>query len=324
MEKTWHIVRYTSPMQQAWDGFVMQSRQPLFLFCRDYMEYHADRFPDHSLLCYYGDKLTAVLPAHLSADVFASHNGLTFGGFLSGTELTAQAMLELFAAVKAYLQKNTQAHRWCYRPIPYIYTRYPAEEDLYALFRMGAVLRQRKVSSVIQQADALPFSTLRKRKVKKASKENYLVLQDDGWAAFWDVLQENLRERHQAVPVHSLNEILLLHSRFPQNIVLYRVVDAAGQTVAGTVLYISECALHVQYIASTSDGRMNGAVDLLFDHLIHEIYPQKKYFDLGTSVEQGGWFLNEGLIFQKEGMGGRAVVYDMYELDLVHGTHLNY
>ena len=205
---------------------------------------------------------------------------------------------------------------WCYRPIPYIYARYPSQEDLYALFRLGAVLKQRKISSVIPSENALGFSTLRKRKVKKASQEQFCLLQDEGWAEFWAVLRENLQERHQATPVHTLDEILLLHQRFPQNILLYRVCDTAGQTVAGTVLYVSQCAVHVQYIASTDRGRQCGAVDFLFDRLIHEHFRSKKYFDMGTSVEQGGWFLNEGLIFQKEGMGGRAVVYDMYELPI--------
>ena len=58
------------------------------------------------------------------------------------------------------------------------------------------------------------------------------------------------------------------------------------------------------------------AVDLLFHHLINGTYADVPYFDMGTSVEEGGRVLNEGLIFQKEGFGGRAVVYDTYELDL--------
>ena len=57
-------------------------------------------------------------------------------------------------------------------------------------------------------------------------------------------------------------------------------------------------------------------MDLLFHRLIHEVYSSVPYFDMGTSVEEGGRVLNEGLIFQKEGFGGRAVVYDTYELDI--------
>lgn len=316
MEKAWLLEPYSSEKRQLWNDFVNGSRNAIFLFYREYMDYHADRFQDHSLLCYQGGKLMALLPAHLSGSTFASHNGLTFGGFLIQDSMTAQSMLELFQAVVDYLKQRGDVETWCYRPIPYIYARYPSQEDLYALFRLGAVLKQRKISSVIPSENALGFSTLRKRKVKKASQEQFCLLQDEGWAEFWAVLRENLQERHQATPVHTLDEILLLHQRFPQNILLYRVCDTAGQTVAGTVLYVSQCAVHVQYIASTDRGRQCGAVDFLFDRLIHEHFRNKKYFDMGTSVEQGGWFLNEGLIFQKEGMGGRAVVYDMYELPI--------
>ena len=36
------------------------------------------------------------------------------------------------------------------------------------------------------------------------------------------------------------------------------------------------------------------------------------YFDFGKSTERHGEYLNEQLIFQKEGFGGRAVCYDTY------------
>lgn len=316
MEKAWLLKRYSSEKRQLWNDFVKGSRNAIFLFYREYMDYHADRFQDHSLFCYKGDKLMALLPAHLNGSTFASHNGLTFGGFLVQDSMTAQCMLELFQVVVDYLKQRGDVETWCYRPIPYIYTRYPSEEDLYALFRFGAVLKQRKISSVIPSENALGFSTLRKRKVKKAGKEQYYLLQDEGWEDFWAMLQKNLQERHHVMPVHTLDEILLLHDRFPQNILLYRVCDTAGQTMAGTVMYVSEYTAHAQYIASTEQGRQCGALDFLFDKLIHEEFRNKKYFDMGNSVEQGGWVLNEGLIFQKEGMGGRAVVYDMYELPI--------
>mgnify|MGYP006969164291 CR=1 FL=1 len=42
----------------------------------------------------------------------------------------------------------------------------------------------------------------------------------------------------------------------------------------------------------------------------------KKYFDFGISVEDGGRYLNNGLIAYKERLGGRAIVYDTYIIDL--------
>ena len=59
-----------------------------------------------------------------------------------------------------------------------------------------------------------------------------------------------------------------------------------------------------------------GALDLLFHQLIYDRYAQKRYFDFGISTEHGGQMLNEGLLFQKEGFGGRAVVYDTYEMEV--------
>ena len=70
----------------------------------------------------------------------------------------------------------------------------------------------------------------------------------------------------------------------------------------------------MQYIASGEEGRTYGALDLLFRHLVSERYKQFEYVDFGTSNEDGGRYLNEGLIFQKEGFGGRAVCYDTYEI----------
>ena len=230
--------------------------------------------------------------------------------------MTVALMLELFGEILRYLRTYTSVGKWIYSPVPYIYARYPSEEDLYALYRFGARLSGRKVSTVISSATAWGFSTLRRRKVKHAVREGLSISRDEDFSAFWKVLEGNLMERHQSRPVHTLEEIMLLHHRFPQQILLYRVCRAEGRTVAGCVLYVTKRVVHVQYIGSTPEGRACGAVDLLFHHLIHEAYKDVPYFDMGTSVEEGGRVLNEGLIFQKEGFGGRAVVYDTYEMEV--------
>lgn len=309
------VVRYTPSHRAVWDSFVAGCKNATFLFERGYIDYNP-RFTDHSLLFYKGGELVALLPACLCGDVLASHGGLTYGGFLYGCNVGAEQMLALFDALFGYLRLNTTVKKVVYTPVPHIYATYPAEEDLYALYRCNAQLVARRVSSVVWQPRALPFSTLRKRKVKRAAGRGFTIHEDCNYAAFWAVLAENLRKEHAAVPVHSLAEIELLASRFPQNIKLYRVADAAGNTVAGTVLYVTERVVRVQYIGSVQAGRDAGAVDFLFHHLVHTRYAHKEFFDFGTSVEQGGRVLSCGLIFQKEGFGGRAVVYDCYEVDV--------
>ena len=74
------IHRYTAAYHRDWNDFVSESSNGTFLFLREYMEYHADRFTDYSLLVYDGNKLLALLPANRSGDVLYSHAGLTYGG----------------------------------------------------------------------------------------------------------------------------------------------------------------------------------------------------------------------------------------------------
>lgn len=309
------VVRYSASLRGEWDAFVKNAKNSTFLFRRAYMDYNP-RITDHSLMFYSGAELVALLPANIDGDVLESHGGLTYGGMVLGYGAGVEDVMLLFAAMRDYLRGNTAVNKVVYRPLPHIYEKYPAEEALYALFRYDARLLQRKVSSAVWLRGALPLSTLRRRKAKQAAKAGFAICEDSAFAPFWDVLQSNLQERHGLRPVHSLGEIMLLASLFPQNIRLFRVVNSTGDTVAGALLYVTARVAHVQYIASSPEGRASGALDYLFAHLIGREFADKEYFDFGNSVEQGGRYLNKGLIFQKEGFGARAVVYDTYEIDI--------
>ena len=316
MRSKWRLERYTPSRKTIWDEFVRGSRNGTFLFMRDYMDYHADRFHDCSLMAYYDNRLSALLPAHAQDRVFCSHKGLTYGGVIADHVMKSRMMLELFNEIMDFLRDNG-FEKFIYSPIPYIYKKYPGEEDLYALYRVGAQLTTRKISTVVcSYEERMAFSESKRRNVKRAVKEGLVLCKDDDFEAFWKVLEANLEEKHHASPVHSLDEIKRLHACFPDRIVLHRVCDTEGNTLAGCVMYLTDRVAHAQYISSTEEGRKKRAVDFLFHCLINEVYKNKMYFDLGTSVECGGRVLNEGLIYQKEGFGGRAVVYDTYELVL--------
>ena len=126
------IRRYTPALANEWNQFVAASKNGTFLFDRRYMDYHADRFQDHSLLFYLGERLLAVLPAHQSGDTLCSHNGLTYGGLVMSPRLTVVQTMNLFRELNDYLRGEGFRHV-SYKCIPWIYHRLPAEEDLYAL-----------------------------------------------------------------------------------------------------------------------------------------------------------------------------------------------
>ncbi len=330
------IIPYSVYRKETWDAFVEMSKNGTFLLKRGFMDYHSDRFFDCSLFIYAGispdgefkekslttKDLVAVFPANWDKEqrTVYSHQGLTYGGLVVLPEVTQKEVMDMMQAVLQYYRDMMQAERFIYKPIPYIYSSVPSGEDLYALFRAGAQLSRRLVSTCVSMRNPMKMMTLRVRQAKKAVEHGFYIdrmaegdtrtLQE-----YWTLLEEVLEKYHNARPTHTLQEMAMLMKNFPRNIRLY-IVRLEKRIMAGVVIFECRKVAHVQYIASGEEGRQYGALDLLFRHLINERYKTFDYFDLGTSNEDGGRYLNEGLIFQKEGFGGRAVCYDTYEISI--------
>lgn len=308
------IVRYDSSRKNEWDNFVEKAKNATFLFMRDYMDYHSDRFTDCSLMAYSDKKLCALLPANKNEkNCIVSHGGLTYGGLIIENDTHTADVLSIFQAIAEYIKTEIKATELIYKPLPHIYSMQPSQEDLYAIFRLEGTLISRTISTTIYNKERLPFSQLRRRKIACAKKNGLVFKKSDDYEAFWSILTDTLSTRHGCTPVHSMSEIKLLQSRFPNNIKLY-TAEKEGVIIAGTVAYETPDVVHFQYIAASSDGKALCALDGLFAHLIDDVYTDKQYIDFGISTEDNGHILNEGLIFQKEGFGGRGVVYDTYRI----------
>lgn len=307
------IKRYTSADSLVWDKYVAKSKNATFLFYRGYMGYHSDRFCDHSLLFYKGNHLHSILPAHSKGDTFYSHFGLTYGGLLMDDDVTTAEVLLLFEELNAYLRNQGFRHV-LYRAIPWVYHRLPAEEDLYAMFwKCGAQLQQRMSGTVIFLEQNLRWRKDHRRRLKNAREANIRVVRDGSIADFWPILEDNLVRKFNCRPVHTLQEIELLKSRFPDKIIQYNAYQD-DEIVGGITFYLMNHVLHGQYSGTNDVGKQTGAMEAIYDQVMyHGDFPQCRYLDFGTSNEQGGLILNEGLIDHKEGYGGRTVTYDTYE-----------
>ncbi len=309
------IRRYRREDKELWNSFVSKARNATFLFDRNYMDYHADRFDDNSFMFYHKGKLKAVLPANVAGDTLYSHQGLTYGGLLLDKKATVEDVLECFDSLNSWLRENGIS-KVVYKALPWIYQQYPSEEDLYALtWKCKAQLISRDISSSIVIDNKLKFAESRKSGIRKALSLNIEVGESNDVDGFWHVLEDNLGNRYNAKPVHTSSEMKLLMSRFPNNIRLY-VAKMNGEIVGGTLIYVTPQVVHTQYISASVEGKKHGALDLLFDYIINKVYANCRYFDFGKSTEQGGAYLNEPLIFQKEGFGGRGVCYDWYQWEL--------
>ena len=310
------IVRYTADKEAEWNAFVAQSKNGTFLFDRSYMDYHSDRFQDYSLMFYYEKRLYAVLPANDDGKgTLWSHAGLTYGSLVMSEKTTAAHVQQLFRELNDDLRMKGFRHV-IYKPVPHIFHRIPAEEDVYALFSVcNACLIDRSISSTIDLAHQPKWHRDRRYGINKASHHGVSATESDDWQGFWDVLQQNLWQKYQAHPVHSVQEIVLLHSRFPDNIRLFTAVKD-GRILGGTVLYVTPMVIHAQYISASTEGKQLRVIDALFDYILHHCDWDARFFDFGTSNEEDGHVLVEPLIYQKEGFGARGICYDTYSWTL--------
>jgi hypothetical protein len=309
------IKRYTPADKSAWDRYVSKARNATFLFYRNYMDYHADRFTDHSLMFYVDGHLHSILPANIVDTTLYSHQGLTYGGLVMDINVTAADVIQLFREMNEWL-RAAGITRVVYKPVPWVYHQHASEEDLYPLFWIcHARVISRDVGTVIFMQQHLRWRKDRRRRLRKAHESGVTVVREDNFRAFWPVLENNLVDRHGVRPVHTVEEMELLHSRFPKQIVQYNSYYE-GEVVAGLTFYLSPQVLHGQYCSSTPVGKKVGAVDAIYERAMYEDFPEYQYLDFGRSTEGDGSILNDGLVAQKEGFGGRAICYDTYEWTL--------
>ncbi len=315
MRSEYNIRKYTPDDAECWNDFVRHSRQPLFLFDRGYMDYHSDRFTDCSLMVTDGHgRLVALLPAECDGETVASHRGLTYGGLITPERhVYGNHVMEIMEAVCGWFRDN--GFRWLrYKPVPHIYTAVPAEEDLYVMFRMGAEVTGCHLSSALSLRAPRLINESTRQAISATRASGVRVSVSDDYATFWRMLEERLMERHGVMPVHTLDEMLLLVSRFPENIRLYPAGrDHAG---AGAVVYLAGRTAHVQYIATTEEGRRERMLPLLLDTIAEVYTGDYDYLDFGASTTDSGRTLNEGLLMQKSGLGARGVVYPTYTITL--------
>jgi hypothetical protein len=302
-----------------WDELVARSPMATLLHSRRFLAYHGDRFEDASLVFRDGEKLVGVLPAARDPSDSArviSHPGATFGGIVHDGGLGGERMLEaLSSALETYRASDVNA--LTYKAVPWIYHQLPGDDDRYALFRHGARHTRMDLSCAIDLAARRNPSSRRKRGRKKAEAAGVQLSDSTELVpAYWEVLEETLKERYGVDPVHSVEEIQRLSDLFPDQIdFLFATLE--GEVVGGAVIFNNPRVAHVQYSASGNAGRESSALDAVYERGISDATEAgRRFFDFGISTEAGGRELNEDLYRFKFEFGGGGVAHEFFELSL--------
>jgi hypothetical protein len=308
---------FTPEDAELWDIFCGKSLQGTLLHTRRFISYHLDRFIDRSLIITEGNKWLGILPAALNPidplEVI-SHPGITYGGFVHQGGLRGERMVEALTLTQDFYLKLGY-RSLIYKATPTFYHSSPAQDDLYALFRLGASKSRCDLSSTINLENRLPLPHGRLWGIKKAQKLGASIVEGQHYLEnFWQILSDNLFEKHGKAPIHSLSEIEILFERFPKEI-LCICSEYNGAIVAGAILIVTPQVLHTQYIASNAQGRKISALDALIERsILLGINSGKKWFDFGISNESNGTILNESLYAYKNGFGGGGYIHDFYKI----------
>ena len=293
------LIPYEPKFREAWGRVVEHSRNGTFLHHRGYIDYHADRFLDKSALFVRNNQVVAALPGTLKDDVLSSHAGLTYGGLIMPQKLHADEVIQILELIVDW-GRSAGISRLMYKSVPHIYHRAPAEDDLYAISRMGGQLVRRDLSTSLSIDEvSARMSKGRRARVSKAARNGVRVQEGSDYPAFMRIATAELTAKYGLQPTHSAAELSLLASRFPENIkLLLGYLD--GRILGGVVLYVTHTVCHVQYIASTDEGRMCGVVDLCIYEALSRYVGKKRWFDFGISTTGEGREVNFGLLMNKE------------------------
>jgi hypothetical protein len=312
---------YDSGATEAWEDLVGRSCNGTFLHTRRFVSYHGDRFRDRSLLL--EDRrghVVGVFPAAedpADPEMVVSHPGLTYGGVVHDGSVCGASMIGALDDISRHYRRLGYK-KLRYKAVPAIYHSRPAEDDLYALFRLGARQYRRDLSATIDLSNRGRVTQRRVRSRRRALAQG--VFTEESWddvAVFWRVLEQNLASRHGVSPVHSLAEIGMLHDRFREDVLLI-LARIGREPVGGAVMFAAGPVMHMQYTATTERGRNASATDLVMEHAI-ELGVKRgcRFFDFGVCTISEGWSLDQDLYRFKASFGAGGVSYDHYELDLV-------
>jgi len=311
------VIRYTEAYKEKWDKFVLaNSVNGSFLQSRKFLDYHKDRFLDHSLLFIRGgSQIVGVCPAAEIMDegkkCFYSHAGSTFGGIVVGKEYynltNVTAMVD---AVDEYLKNNGFAYA-LFKSANQIFSTKNNNLIDYMFYRKGYSNYDELSFAIdlmnLPNGDVLANLNSKTRNLYKKSLENNLELKEvktkEEIAKFYQILCKSL-EKYETKPVHSLEELYELYfDRLPENIRFY-LVYLEDKAVSGSMVFLINDVFHTQYLAADPEYLYCKPMDFMDTSLILLAKKENKhYFSFGISTEDHGKYLNENLARFKEGFG---------------------
>lgn len=282
------------------------------------MGYHSDRFDDFSLIVRKDNEIVAVLPANRRTNYLISHQGLTYGGLITRKNLDIESVTAVVNVVLTFL-KGIGFEFMEIRELPSFY-----QCDLYhyvlteLMDNTANIIGANKVLA-IDYSRPLSIHKTKLKHYRKNKNKGFEIKEEDNFGEFWNqVLVPRLNERHNTKPVHTLQEISLLKSRFNNHIKQFNIY-LKDEILAGITIFDKGHIVKSQYGATTALGEKERALEYLFINLIHKYKAEgKSFFSMGTVMDESfpdGY--NIGLMRQKIELGCNEYKQNILRISLI-------
>jgi hypothetical protein len=307
------VQQYLLENAAEWNAFVKQSVNGSFLLDRNFMDYHQERFEDHSLMMYLDGQLMCCIPAHVKDGVFYSHRGLSYAGLM----VSAAAVTNIDKIVDALLEYvKGLAFAKAELQLPPISYQFLNKEIAAVLEHKGFTPNRKLHNQSVALDQEIQVSPKKSTGYRNGKFEGLRMETTNDFRSFWEeVLTPQLAERYHSKPIHSLAEIELLASRFQKNIIQYNVYREDA-LLAGITFFIKGNIVKSQYTASSPEGLKTDAVAYIYMEAMKEFKEKGcSLMDYGTVNEKDG-SVNKGLQRFKKEMGCQEEEWRRWEFEL--------
>lgn len=314
-------MEYDGDYDAKWDDLIVRSKLHSVLQTRQFLNYHGDKFNDQSVLII--DPKSGYISAVFAAAVHpndptmvVSHPGSPFGGLLQ-RRIHPTDYAAMFALVlQHYAAKGFERLRLKAAP-SFVGSQGDETEAHFGLKHAMVVDCNLWTYLQLKRDFSMKEKAYDVRKAKKAGLTCAVSDEIDDWRDFHAILKDNLATRHDAMPVHELEELVELNERLADKSKLVVVLNTDGAIVAGTWLIdYGNGVIHTQYICSTPEGRRISAVDLLVAEAIETASTDYHVLSIGHCSVNNGWDINEGLMAFKLRFGLGVCLQTTFDYDL--------
>lgn len=320
---------YKEEFFEDWDNFVeTKARNSTFLHTRNFFRHNpVNQESDSSILFLKNSNIICVLPAVTQningRNVWNSHAYSTYGGFVVSDKLGVEEAIEI-VDLTVQVAKEKSFDEIIIRNPFRIFNTIPTDETDYAMWLKGFHISRRDVEITLplagftDQSIDLLYDGKTRNAVRKAEKENIKIEVTRDFPDFWGILSQNLSEKHEAKPTHTLEQFQLLESLVGDEKIKFFGAYLDGRLIAGIVLFVAnKQVVHAQYIAGINEYQHLRPINLLIHQIaVWAVKNGFYYFNLGMTNKPDGSGINSGLCKFKEGFGGRSVLRETMRLVL--------